>query len=549
VTNFSCGPESFLIGFFRDIMQEKPSLTLELDSHVADAGLETRIEAFIDIVRSFRLQAKEKEPDPARPPAVRPFCRCDSAGQVFVDEKGRSYPLHHPRVHVVLPSMGRYTAELVAAAYRSLGVRVTALPPPDREDLELGKDHSLCKECLPLQLTVGSLLKYLRTRADEDEFLVYFMPTASGPCRFGQYSRFIENVLGRLGVPRATVFSLSGEQGYGEVNGESPVARIWSCLVISDIMEDVYSALRTCAAHPLHAGEVFRAEGERVRRALETGADFKALAECFETVADRLGAIPLARDPAETPVLLLSGEIYVRHDDLSRQFLIEQLAEKGFIVRVSSNIEWLYYSDWCYRKGFTASPIGPPERFSLMVRTAFMRRQEKVLKRIMSRSGLIEDRMEDLGRTLACGRAFVHPKLTGEVILTVGAALSEVLDHCCGVIALGPFGCMPNRIAEAILSNEMRGEVKKRLANSPWWAKALPDRIEALPFLAIESDGNPFPQIIVAKLETFLLQAARVHGEIMTLRRPEGQPVSPWTPDETMRLINDRPSIIVSASF
>jgi len=33
-----------------------------------------------------------------------------------------------------------------------------------------------------------------------------------------------------------------------------------------------------------------------------------------------------------------------------------------------------------------------------------------------------------------------------------------------------------------------------------------------LPFLAIESDGNPFPQIIQAKLEVFLMQAARIHN-------------------------------------
>ncbi len=549
VTNFSCGPDSFLIGFFRDIMGEKPSLTLELDSHVADAGLETRVEAFVDIVRAFRIPEKKKKVFQAPLPPGRPVCLFDPAVEAFVDERGKRYSLHHPEVHLVLPSMGRYSAELVAAAYRSLGVRVTALPPPGPEELELGKGHSLCKECLPLQLTVGSLIKYLKTRGDEDEFLVYFMPTASGPCRFGQYSRFIENVLAKLGVPRATVFSLSAEHGYGEVNGESPVARVWSCVVVSDIMEEVYSALRTCAARPVHAGEVFRAEWERIRRAVETGADFRALARCCETVADRLGRIPLAMDPAVTPVILLSGEIYVRHDDLSRQFLIEQLAERGFRVRVSSNIEWLYYSDWCFRKGLTASPIGPPERLSLMVRTAFMRRQERRLKRIMARSGLIEDRLEDLSRTIAFGRAFVHPKLTGETILTVGAALSEVLDHYCGVIALGPFGCMPNRIAEAILSNEMRSEVKKRLAGSPRRTKTFPESIEALPFLAIESDGNPFPQIIVAKLETFLLQAARVHGEVMTLRRSGGQPRSPWTPDETMRLINDRPSIIVSASF
>ena len=54
ITNFSCGPDSFLITYFRSIMGRKPSLTLELDSHTADAGLETRIEAFLDIINEYR---------------------------------------------------------------------------------------------------------------------------------------------------------------------------------------------------------------------------------------------------------------------------------------------------------------------------------------------------------------------------------------------------------------------------------------------------------------------------------------------------------------
>jgi hypothetical protein len=37
------------------------------------------------------------------------------------------------------------------------------------------------------------------------------------------------------------------------------------------------------------------------------------------------------------------------------------------------------------------------------------------------------------------------------------------------------------------------------------------DQIEELPFLAIETDGNPFPQIINAKLEVFMMQAMRLH--------------------------------------
>ena len=49
VTSFSCGPDSFILESFRSIMEDKPYLVLELDAHTADAGVDTRVEAFLDI--------------------------------------------------------------------------------------------------------------------------------------------------------------------------------------------------------------------------------------------------------------------------------------------------------------------------------------------------------------------------------------------------------------------------------------------------------------------------------------------------------------------
>jgi len=55
ITNFACAPDSMLLNTFRKIMGDKPSLTLELDSHSADAGINTRIDAFIDIINNYRV--------------------------------------------------------------------------------------------------------------------------------------------------------------------------------------------------------------------------------------------------------------------------------------------------------------------------------------------------------------------------------------------------------------------------------------------------------------------------------------------------------------
>lgn len=48
VTNFACGPDSFLLTYVRGMMRGKPFLELEMDDHTADAGVITRCEAFLD---------------------------------------------------------------------------------------------------------------------------------------------------------------------------------------------------------------------------------------------------------------------------------------------------------------------------------------------------------------------------------------------------------------------------------------------------------------------------------------------------------------------
>ena len=52
VSNFSCGPDSFLTTFFKELMRGKPALVLEIDEHSADAGVITRLEAFFDSVKN-----------------------------------------------------------------------------------------------------------------------------------------------------------------------------------------------------------------------------------------------------------------------------------------------------------------------------------------------------------------------------------------------------------------------------------------------------------------------------------------------------------------
>lgn len=513
ITNFSCGPDSFLIGYFRNIMGRKPSLTLELDSHTADAGLETRIEAFLDIISAYRQLVADKRIIHPKQPFVPAKTLLDNRNLKVITSSGEVLPVTDPRVKLLVPSMGRMSSESLAAVFRGFGFNAVAHPPSDESVLKLGRANTSCKECLPLILTTGTLLSYIHNGRKAGEVLVYFMPTGSGPCRFGQYHIFMEDLIKKHRIPDVAVFSLTSENSYAGMGNEF-VRRVWWGVIASDVIEDIRSMILANAVDPEAGIKIYNREWNLIIVALEKG-DFSLLEKQFASSAATFARIPMKLPPKEVPTISLIGEIFVRRDALSRQYLTERLAEKGFATICSPIAEWILYTDYLVDKELVDYKMSKIERLEFLIRKKFMRHYEKSLKTIMSRSGLVRAEPIDIASIIKNARPYISPKMTGEAILTVGSSLTEVASHSCGVIAIGPFGCMPNRVAEAILNEIMNREAKLALDPSNKKLRAVLADIEDLPFLAIESDGSPFPQLINAKLETFCLRAERLHHSML----------------------------------
>jgi predicted CoA-substrate-specific enzyme activase len=510
ITNFSCGPDSFLLGYFRDLMGRKPSLTLELDSHTADAGLETRIDAFLDIIAAYRKSPVAKRA-PRSSNGFRPARTIVRNRSLMVETtSGDRVPMSDPDVTFLVPSMGELGSRALAAALCGVGYHAKAHHPSNESILKIGRGNTSCKECLPLLLTTGTLLDYVRHYRRPNEIVVYFMPNGSGPCRFGQYHIFIEDLIRKHRIPDAAVYTLSSDHGYnGAPSGTQ--RRMWWGIVISDVFEDMRSMLLTNARESEAALAQFNAQYDKVIACLENG-DQQLLEAQLHQAARQLSRIPL-RQPVDTvPVIALTGEIFVRRDGLSRRYLTEHLAAKGFATRCAPVAEWIYYTDYTIRYKYSDhSHIGPHKQLSDMIRRRILNKDEQRIKKLLQPSGLTHCAPIQIGEVIDAAKPYISPYLGGEAILTVGSSLKEVATHACGVIAIGPFGCMPNRISEAILNEVMHREDK--LASEPQdrHLPAVLAGVDNLPFLAIESDGSQFPQLIHAKLEAFCLRALRLH--------------------------------------
>jgi len=509
ITNFSCGPDSFIITYFRDIMGDKPSLTLELDSHTVDAGIETRIEAFLDIISSYRGMTKEYPPPLTAQTEI--FNDVEYNGnEGIVRVNGDLIPLTDKRVRLLLPSMGRFGSSLVARAFSRIGINAEVLAPANAETLKLGRGNSSCKECLPLQTTIGSILDYLQNKRPAEEITVYLMPSAPGPCRFGQYNVFTRRLMGKLDLPNITVFSPSSKNCYGGLGTKFYLAA-WRAIVVGDIFDEMWSTIMTIAADKEDALRLLDDNHAAISETIDKS--WRTFTRQLQKCAAELGTLTLNKKYEDVPKITLAGEIYVRHDPLSLQNLVEKMAARGFIIRTAQNSEWIKYLDWLIKNNI----LGKKSATFQLVHWL----KEKIdsrIREILAPTGLFHHADMRVKHVVELGARYISPQLRGEAILTVGTAFHDILNPSCGIISVGPFGCMPNRVAEAILQEKFTTSEKRVQLNGKAFSPIFQQEDSKFPLLVIETDGGPFPQVIEARLEAFCLQADRLHQKILDTR-------------------------------
>ncbi len=499
VTNFSCAPDSFILHYLKWTMGSKPFLVLELDSHTADAGIDTRIEAFLDIIEGYRRRRGTGEP------------RRSDDGWRFVSNGRDAIHLHHTgtgervpvkhnnRVTVLLSNMGSLSTDLSAAVLRASGIGARALPVPTSKTLQIARAHASGKECVPSHLVLGSALEFMMSPDyRKDELYLLFVPVTTGPCRTGQYYVFFENVLRDLKVDNVVLFTLGADTSYGEI-GPRFARDVWWGLVAADYLKDVRSALLACAAQPRAAAARFDELWQTVVGEVE--GDLRRLLPGLRRLAGEVARIPARTALRECAKVLVVGEIYVRRDDFAVDELVELMASRKIVAKVSGIGEWIHYLDFVRSRELRKKLASLPwyaRSFSPAATKLRRLRLEMLWKRVVARrirralapSRLLPHAPESMKRIMSnTSGHFMSHELNSEIAVSCGAAATAMQDGYAGVVNISPFACLIGRVIEGIYT--------------PW------ARERRFPTISVEIDGNPLPPGIVNKLEIFMVNVLR----------------------------------------
>jgi predicted CoA-substrate-specific enzyme activase len=455
VSNFSCTIDAFTHSLLASELESKPYLTLEIDAHTADAGVQTRLEAFLDIVENYRA---------AQPSLAKPFTPCRLVkGGIVVSSTGERVPLTDPRVKLHVLNFSEYHAQSIAMAFGWLGWHAGQVTPLNRSQLDLGLQSTSGRECLPLPLSIGQLLQIHRDR-QPGEIAGFLMMRGGAPCVSEAYMDYFERFIVEHQLSDVFMIHPGPENGYLGFDPFILMKHFSPAVLVADILVEIDNILRVAGAPG--SLEQFHQEWERFQARAKTLDDFSAELPGF---VERLAALRRTRDPMACPKVVVTGDFYARFSPFFMDGVRDLYAARGIILKPVDLTDLFLYVTYDGMRG-TANNWGlKPGGFALAKACTRMlepdgqqylqqwwgyqsgKRTEQRYREIFLNTGLLVSRPNDVVAQFEKSSEHISPEIFGEITPTVGRSLNAEYEGYDGIILIGPFNCLPFRISEAIL--------------------------------------------------------------------------------------------------
>jgi predicted CoA-substrate-specific enzyme activase len=430
IGNFSCGPDSFILKYFKEEMEGKPFLHIEIDEHSADAGAITRCEAFLDSIE----QQKGRN--------ALSVMRNESLNSSLI-----TYHSSLKKRTVFIPRMADHAFAL-KAAFEYCGIPAEVLPESNKESVDIGRRYVSGKECYPYLVTTGDMLKKVFSPDFDPDSSAFFMPSGTGPCRFGQYNISHKLILEKLGLKDVPIFAPNQDvQFYRDLGivGKNFSMKAWEGIVAYEMLTKCLHETRPYEKTKGDTEELYNSYRERIYQGLiGKNGEMRGL---LKRMKNDFLSIPKERE--KRPIVGVIGEIFVRSHRFSNEDLIRKIEALGGEVWLAPIEEWIYYvNTMSLRKALIKK-----DRSAMM--NIFLKRffQKRIEHRFAKPfKGFLKTLKEpETKEILTKASPYIHDSFEGETILSVGKAIDLIERGASGIINAMPFGCMPGTIVTALM--------------------------------------------------------------------------------------------------
>jgi predicted nucleotide-binding protein (sugar kinase/HSP70/actin superfamily) len=347
-------------------------------------------------------------------------------------------------------------SRMLAAAFRSIGWDTRVTPDEDARTLELGGKYTSGDECYPQRIVLGDYLKLIEDEGLDPKKTAFLLPTANGPCRFGQYVGLLRRVLDDHGYEDVVILSITSADGYagiGEKAGEL-IRTAWRAVVVQDILLKLLLMIRPYEVEPGQTDRVYLESLDLMgdimaRQGISNKERMTDLRGGLARVKDAFLAIPVKQE--DRPLIGVVGEIFCRLNTFANNEVIRHIEAQGGECWLAGVGEWVWYTnDEAFRRLREEKRRFSKDWLKNYLTARVMRSDEKELARGFEE--VFKHRRDPHVHEIL---EYGHPYLPregalGEMVISTGGAIYLYHQGADGIVDISPFTCMNGIVTEAI---------------------------------------------------------------------------------------------------
>ncbi len=347
-------------------------------------------------------------------------------------------------------------SRMLAAAFCSIGLDARVIPGEDSRTLELGGKYTSGDECYPQRIVLGDYMKLLEDDGLDPKKTALLLPTANGPCRFGQYVRLLRRILDEQGFQDVAVFSFTSADGYAGIGDQAGevIRTAWRAVLIQDILLKLLLMTRPYEVNPGETDKVYLECLDLMAEILaRQGLDNKERRDQIKTglrlVKDAFLAIPVKKE--DRPLIGVVGEIFCRLNTFSNNELIRHIEAQGGECWLTGIGEWVWYTNAeAFRRHREEKSRFTKAWLKTFLTSRLMRGDEKALYEDFEH--VFAHRPDPhVHEVLECARLYLPQSgALGEMVLSTGGTIALYRRGVDGIVDISPFTCMNGIVTEAI---------------------------------------------------------------------------------------------------
>lgn len=312
ITNFGCGPDSFITKYMSEIFSTRSFLTLEVDEHTSDVGFYTRIEAFLNNLDTNKTSD---------------FSKITAEFKPFIPYAGI-----RKTERLLFVPWGFDSYRGIEAAFSSISIRTKMLPPHDEKTEYYGKLYTSGRECLPYIMHIGDTVRMTMDPEFNPNTSAIYMPASDLSCRVSLFSTAVKLVLRDLGYPDVPVIAPRLSMDKDEILkffGIKFARNLFRGMLGIELLTRKVPEIRPYEKNVGETDQVYQEVLTELCNSIKAGNFF----DTYKNIVNRLESIKTDNSP-KRPIIGLVGDDYTRGNSYANNNLIKQIEDMGGEVRM-----------------------------------------------------------------------------------------------------------------------------------------------------------------------------------------------------------------------